>query len=142
MRKQELSTKKNPTSIPELGKLLEVKASMESIANWMMKKGSLYTIHSIKQTFKKAKRDDLLEYFIQEADIKMGDTIKSRFTSRVGTVIGIHADGDTITVKWEGGGKQFLSKESVWIVGEKDPEKPSDITKAKSIYDSYGDIEK
>ncbi len=107
-----------------LDRLLRSKASNEQIVDWYNKSGSLYTNKEIKNTLRSAGRSDLEGLIIKEEDIDLGDTVKSRMTSREGKVIKIHSDGDTITVKWETGGIQPLSKESVYkLNGEFDPEK-------------------
>ena len=67
-----------------------------------------------------AGREDLIGYLIQEEDISLGDTVKSRMTARIGKVTKIRPDGDTIMVKWDAGGSQLLSKESVFKLRSKE----------------------
>jgi hypothetical protein len=117
---------------------------VDKIADWMAINGLRHSNQMVSRTFKIAKREDLLEYFIQESDIKVGDTVQSRMTARIGKVKGIHKDGDTIEVHWDAGGSQLIGKESVYKLRSKDMdiETPHDLTKVKTIYDNYGDIKK
>ena len=143
MNKVDRYAMKNNEYILELYKLLERKVPDNKIADWMATKGLRHSNQMVKNTFKFAGREDLNDYFIKEDDIKMGDTIRSRMTSRIGKVVGIHKDGDTIEVHWETGGIQLLSKESVFKMRTSDAVDSTDsITKVKSVYDNYGDIKK
>jgi len=122
-----------------LDRLLRSKASDEQILDWHSKSGSLYTNRSIKNTLKSAGRSDLSKYMIKEEDISLGDKVKSRMTSREGEVMKIHSDGDTITVKWETGGLQPLSKESVYILhGEYNPEQQNFSKVQTDVYGNDG----
>lgn len=128
----------------ELYQMLQRDFPVEKIADWLALNGLRHSNQMLRRTFKMAKREDLLEYFIKEENINVGDTIRSRMTARIGKVIGIHKDGDTIEVRWEAGGTQLLSKESVFKLREKDMDiqTPNDLTKVKSVYDNYGDVKK
>lgn len=107
-----------------LDRLIRSKASNEKIVDWYNKSGGMYSNTDIKNTLRAAGREDLKGLIIKEEDISIGDKVKSRLTNREGKVIKIHWDGDTITVKWETGGVQPLSKESVYkLNGAFDPEK-------------------
>ncbi len=92
----------------------------ERIAEWMAINGLKYSNQMVKRTLKMAKREDLIEYLIKEEDIKMGDVVKSRMTGRIGEICGIKSDGDTVIVRWDQGGRQPLSKESVFKLKSKD----------------------
>jgi len=103
-------------------------SSIEKIADWMAASGMKFSNQMVKRTLRMAKREDLIEYLIQEEDISLGDTVKSRMTARVGEVVKIRPDGDTIHVKWETGGTQPLSKESVFKLRSKDIKSIKDIS--------------
>jgi hypothetical protein len=94
----------------------------ERIAEWMAINGLRYSNQMVKRTLKMAKREDLIDYLIKEEDIKIGDTVKSRMTGRIGDVSQIRPDGDTIVVRWDTGGSQPLSKESVFKLKSKESE--------------------
>lgn len=143
MNKLTRNSMKNTDYIFELYKLLERKVPDDRIADWMALNGIRHSNQMVKQTFKVAGREDLIEYFIKEADINVGDVVRSRMTSRIGKVIGIHKDGDTIEVSWEAGGSQLLSKESVFKMRSVDAvQDTKGMTKVKTIYDNYGDVDK
>lgn len=142
MRESWLNSTKDMAYINELYLMLQRDLPFEKIADWMAIHGLRHSNQMIKRTFKKAQREDLLEYFIKEEDIKIGDIIRSRFTARMGEVIGIHKDGDTIEVKWDSGGRQFLSKESVFKMRNKVVEDVSDLKKVHTVLNPYGDIQK
>lgn len=67
----------------------------------------------LRQVFVKVGREDLANDFIEEIDIDIDDKVISRMSAREGVVFGIHSDGDTVEVKWNEGGRQFVSKESL-----------------------------
>jgi hypothetical protein len=94
----------------------------------------------VKRTLKRANRGDLIDYLIKEEEIKLNDTIKSRMTGRVGSVYMIRPDGDTIGVKWDSGGRQMISKESVFKLRSKEVNDTGDIshvnTCKKETYDN------
>lgn len=142
MRESWLNTTQDRDYIFELYKLLELSVPDEKIADWMALNGMRHSNQLVRKTFKKAGREDLVQYFIKEEDIDLGDLIKSRWTARMGTVIGIHKDGDTIEVRWDSGGRQFVSKESVFKMRNKEIKKPGDVIKVHSVLDPYGDIDK
>jgi len=128
--------------VNELYHLIKRGATNERIADWIALNGLRHSNQTVRQTFKKAGREDLTSYFIQEEDIDVGDTIKSRMTARIGKVVGIRSDGDTILVKWDAGGVQLLSKESVFKMRNKDIQDVDDMAKVHSVLDPYGDIKK
>lgn len=101
--------------------------SNDQIANWLAINALKYSNQMVKRTLKRANREDLIDYLIKEEEIKLNDTIKSRMTGRVGTVCGVKSDGDTITVKWDSGGRQMLSKESVFKLRSKEIKDAGDI---------------
>ena len=98
-----------------LERLIKSGATNEDIHRWYSLSKDRYSNSVVKRTLKKANREDLISYLIEEVDIDLGDTVKSRTTARVGEVVKIHQDGDTISVRWTTGGIQPLSKESVYI---------------------------
>lgn len=115
--------------------------SNEEIANWMSINGLRFSNQMVKRTLKMAYREDLIGYLIKEEEIDLGDTIKSRMTARVGEVVGVRTDGDTIEVKWDTGGRQLLSKESVFKLRTKDINALDDMTKvhthADDVYKAF-----
>jgi len=118
---------------------------MERIADWMAINGLKYSNQLVARTFKMAGREDLKDVFIEEEDIKIGSIIRSRYTGRIGEVIEMKADGHTIVVKWDTGGSQPLSKESVFKLRNKNVDSSIDIKNIKKPYtqfDNYGDINK
>jgi hypothetical protein len=142
MRQIHRHSMKEDEYINELYQLLRRGSNDSSISDWVASRGLRHSNQMLKNTFKYAGREDLIEYLIKEEDIAIGDPIRSRFTGRFGKVTGIHKDGDTIEVLWEAGGRQLLSKESVFKMKEKNIDSVKDLTKVKSVYDNYGDIEK
>jgi hypothetical protein len=85
---------------------------------------------------KKAEKKNITEK-LETEDIKIGDTVESIPTGRTGKVTGILADGRTVEVEIEGGNKQNLSKESLYIM-------KGDKIKSKAGNGSvkpYGDID-
>lgn len=126
--------------IIELYEMIKRQLPLDKIADWLAVNGLRHSNQMVTRTFKVAGREDLVEYFIKEEDIEIGDTIQSRMTARIGKVKGIHKDGDTIEVHWDAGGNQLLSKESVFKLRSKDISEISDMTKVKTKYDDYGDI--
>jgi len=140
MRKVNRHAMKDDDYILELYQLIRRGADDSSVSDWVASRGLRHSNQLLKRTLKYAGREDLIEYLIKEEDINIGDTIRSRFTGRFGKVIGIHKDGDTIEVIWDAGGKQLLGKESVFKMKEKNIDSAKDLTKVKSIYDDYGDV--
>jgi len=100
----------------------------EKIMDWMAYNGLRYSNQMVKRTLRMARREDLIDVFIQEEEISIGDTIKSRSTARIGEVTGIRPDGDTIMVRWDAGGSQLLSKESVFKLRSKEIKSTKDIS--------------
>ena len=121
--------------------MLKRDVSGDQIADWMAINGLRHSNQMLRKTIKKAGREDLLVYLIEQEDIKIGDLIKSRMTARIGTVRGISADGDTIEVKWDSGGRQKLSKESVYKLRNKDIGSYKDFKKVTTgTDDPYADM--
>ena len=115
--------------IVPLYRLLKSNVSIERVADWMAVNGMRHSNQMVKRTLRLAGREDLIEYLVKEEEINMGDTVKSRMTAREGTVVGIRPDGDTIEVKWDTGGRQLLSKESVFKLRTKEIVEHDDIRK-------------
>ncbi|HRZ18437.1 MAG TPA: hypothetical protein P5136_00030 [Methanofastidiosum sp.] len=134
MRGRQVKGTRDMDYIDTLYRMLERNMDMDKIADWLAIQGIRYSAPLVKQTFKKAGREDLIEYFIKEEDIKIGDTVRSRLTGRIGTVKSIKNDGDTILVNWETGGSQLLSKESCFKLRDKG------CVKVHTVLDPYGDI--
>ena len=115
--------------IVPLYRLLKSGVSLDKIFDWMSINGMRHSNQMVKRTLKFAGREDLIEYLIKEEEISLGDSIKSRMTAREGTVVGIRPDGDTIEVKWDTGGRQLLSKESVFKLRTKEIVDHDDVRK-------------
>lgn len=126
--------------ITELHEMLKRNFPLDKIADWMATQGLRHDAQLVQETFKKAGREDLMEYFVQESDIKVGDTVRSRATARFGKVTGIRKDGFVIEVHWESGGNQLLSKASVYKMREGEINSVKDFKTVKTITDDYGDI--
>jgi hypothetical protein len=137
-----LSDRDPNASLYEFYNILQRDQTGEKIAEWLDKCGNRYSSEEILSTIKHAGRDDLAQYFIDYSAIEIGDTIKSRYTSRIGTVDGIHADGETLEVKWKTGGRQLITKASVFIVNKKDFKTYSDVSKPECDEKTYEDIDK
>lgn len=113
-RNKERWTGPDAEYIVPLYRLAISKVPNERIADWMAINGLKYSNQLVKRTLRIAQRADLIDYLIQEEDINIGDTVKSRMTARIGEVVGMRPDGDSIKVKWDAGGSQLLPKESVF----------------------------
>lgn len=111
----------------------------EQIADWMAVSGMKYSHMLVKRTLRMAGREDLIDYLIKEEEIKIGDTVKSRMTGRVGKVSRIRPDGDTIEVKWDAGGRQLLGKESVFKLRAKEIIDIDDISKVCTSHEEAYD---
>jgi len=128
---------------PELLRLLSKNASVDAIDDWMKKRGYRYSNSAIKETFRMANREDLIPEFIQEEDVQIGDYVKSKYSSRIGKVIGMHHVGDILEVKWETGGRQLIPRESVYKLLHKDVSEnyaKSDFAKIRQKLDLYKDM--
>ena len=112
---------------------------LEKMTEWLARNALKVSNQMVRRTLKKAGRDDLADYFVKQEDISVGDTIKSRMTGRFGTVIKEHWDGETVSVKWETGGIQPVSKGALFKMHEKKDERfdKKDISIAKSDIDTY-----
>lgn len=83
------------------------------IFSWTEDNISTIKRSTFKNTFKQANREDLLEVFVQEDEVGINDVIRSRYTNRVGEVLGLKGDGETLVVKWDTGQLQNVAKTSV-----------------------------
>ena len=136
---------KDQDHIVELYEMLKRDFPTEKIADWMAMNGLRYSAQAVQRTFRKAGREDLVEFFIKEEDIKVGDSVRSRYTARFGKVIAMGKDEGTITVKWDSGGSQIIDKHLLYKMREGQVDatgNTGDLVKVKNIYDNYGDIEK
>lgn len=123
--------------IVPLYRLLISNSPFEKVADWLAVNGLRYSNQLVRRTLKMAKREDLIPAFIKEMEVSLGDTVKSRWTARIGKVVGIHSDGDTIDVRWETGGIQPLSKESVFKLISKDIKDSGDMAKLHTDLEPY-----
>ena len=118
-------------------------SSVEKMADWLAMNGLRHSNQMVKRTLKLAGREDLIRYLIKEEDVSVGDSIKSRLTARTGTVTGVKPDGDTIEVIWDAGGKQLLSKESVFKLRTKEMADQQDFSKLHThTDDNYQEFNK
>lgn len=128
----------NPEIIVTLLRLASAGTQDGEIFRWYEDNKERFTEASIRRTLAQAGKSDVLDFLIPETDISVGDTVKSRSTARVGKVLSIHPDGSTLDVKWNAGGRQMLSKESVFIVKSEDNH--CDIKKVTTENDPYAGI--
>jgi len=112
----------------------------ERIFDWMAINGLRYSNQLVKRTLRMAKREDLIEHLIKEEDIQLGDTVKSRMTARIGKIVIIRPDGDTVVVKWDTGGKQLVSKESLFKLRSKEIKNTNDIIKVNTSKEETYDV--
>lgn len=115
---------------------------VEKIADWLAINGLRYGNQMVRRTLKYAGREDLIDYLIKEEDIQLGDTVKSRSTARVGKVIEIRGNTDgTVVVKWDSGGKQLISKESLFKLRSQEINSTKDFSQVASdkgdVYDAF-----
>jgi hypothetical protein len=112
---------------------------LEKMTEWLAKNALKVSNQMVRRTLKKAGREDLADYFVKQEDISVGDTVKSRSTARFGTVVKEHWDGETVSVKWETGGVQPVSKGALFKMHGKKEERfdKKDIAIAKSDMDTY-----
>ena len=129
------------SKVDALARMFRNRVSDEEVIEWYKRSGSMYSNTAIKNTLKIANKEYLRDSMIEEEDIDLGDKVKSRMTGREGEVVKIHTDGDTITVKWNTGGLQPLSKESVYkLSGEFNPEKKN-YNKVHTDIDGYNGMD-
>jgi len=140
MQKLHGHSMKGQEYILELYEMLNRNFPLDKIADWMAVNGIRHNAQMVQHTFKKAGREDLMEYFIKEEDIKIGDTVRSRTTARFGKVLGTHKNDFVIEVRWDSGGTQLLSKASVFKMREGQVESTKDFKIVKTLHDDYGDI--
>lgn len=113
---------KQSEMIMSLYRLAMSNAPVEQVIDWASSTTTPLSVTAVKRTLVQAGREDLMEYLIEETDVHINDKVKSRYTARVGKVVGVHTDGDTIDVKWAAGGIQAVPKESLYRVkNEEDP---------------------
>lgn len=125
----------NPEIITTLFRIASSRVQDGEIFRWYADNKERYTEAAVRRTLRQAGKADVLDFLIPETDITKGATVKSRSTARVGRVLGIHPDGCTIDVRWDSGGVQALSKESVFIV--KSADNHCDIKKVTTENDPY-----
>jgi len=142
MRQMRGNSTQEKDYIQELYIMLQKDFPLDKIADWLAVNGMRHSNQMVQRTFKVAGKSDLMEYFIQEEDIKIGDTIQSRFSGRIGKVIGLNKDDLDIMVHWESGGKQKLAKESVFKLRTKEVDSTKDIKHPRESTDDYGGTKK
>jgi hypothetical protein len=111
---------------------------LDKMSEWLAKNALRVSNQMVRRTLKRAKREDLIAVFLQEEDIKINDSVRSRSTGRFGKVVAERSDGETVEVKWEAGGVQPISKGSLFKMKVKHERyEPNDITIAKSDIPGY-----
>lgn len=120
------------SNIPERSKI-------EKTASWLMHNHKDIKMSTLKSTFRKAGRDDLIEDFIEDVDVKVGDHVQSRSTGRKGHVKEIKEDGETLIIKWDTGGMQQLAKEQIIILNstKENHFDKKDFSNAKTPFPGY-----
>jgi len=83
------------------------------VFSWTEKNIDTIKRSTFKNSFKKASREDLLKVFVEEDEVRINDVVRSRFTNRVGEVLGLKGDGETLVVRWDSGAIQNVAKTSV-----------------------------
>ena len=129
MKQQDRWSGPDAEYIVPLYRLAISNVSDDEIMDWMAINGLRYSNQMVKRTLRFASREDLIKFMIKEEDISIGDPVKSRMTGRVGEVVRIRPDGDTIEVHWDSGGRQLLSKESVFKLRSKEIKDFKDMSK-------------
>lgn len=140
MRQLHNNSTRGQEYITELHEMLVRNFPLDKLADWMATQGLRHDAQLVQQTFKRAGREDLMEYFIQESDIKVGDTVRSRATARFGKVTELKKDGFVIKVHWDSGGSQLLSKAAVFKMREGEINSTKDFKLVKTLTDDYGDV--
>jgi hypothetical protein len=112
---------------------------LQQMTEWLAKNALRVSNQQVRTTLKKAGREDLADYFVKQEDIGIGDLVRSRTTGRFGNVVKEHWDGETVSVKWETGGVQPISKGGLFKMTSEKEERydKKDITIAKSEYEDY-----
>lgn len=120
-------------------KLIAEDKRIASITEWLIQHSRNIDLKKVKASFKRANREDLSEYFIEDTDVKIGDRVRSRTTGRFGKVTEQNWDMDSVIVSWDEGGKQLISKGMLQKMSEVDEKgiKPSDFKNVKRMFDPY-----
>lgn len=131
--------------IPELHQLCTLNMPEESridkISRWLVRNARNLDESKVKRTFVIAGREDLADAMhIEVQDVDLHDTVRSVQTGRVGKVIGVKGDGESIVVSWETGGQQLLSKGNV--VKLRSATDFQSFIKAQTECDGYKDLNK
>ena len=106
--------------ISSLYRLASSQKPIEDIMEWIEAHRTKYSLTQMSRTLKSAGMEDLADFIIGETDASIGDTIRSRSSARIGKIIGIHADGCTVDVRWDTGGIQPVPKENLVKLGNKE----------------------
>jgi len=120
------------------------KSKIEKTAEWLLCNHKGIKMSTLRQTFRKAGREDLIHDFIEDIDVNVGDTVQSRSTARKGVVKEIKSDGETLVIKWDTGGLQQLAKEQIIILHSNKTElfDKKDFSNAKTPFPGYNKHEK
>jgi hypothetical protein len=128
--------------IVELDLMLKRGLPTEKIADWMAVNGLRHSSQLVRNTFKYAGREDLIDLFIKEESVKVGDVVRSRMSARIGVVVATYKDDLDVLVHWDAGGNQKVSIASLFKLRNHNTENATDVTKLNTKFDDYGDIKK
>jgi len=123
---------------------LDEDTKVNKVAEWLFNNHRKIKMSTLRASFRKAGREDLIDDFIENLDVHPGDSVKSRSTGRVGVVTEIKSDGETLCVKWDTGGTQQLAKEQIIIMHTKKEHdfNKEDFSNAKTPLPGYDRINK
>jgi hypothetical protein len=107
---------------------------------WLIQNSKNIDLKKVKAAFKRAKRDDLVSYFIDDVDIKIGDKVRSRYTGRFGKVVKESWDKEHVVVSWDNdNGQQLICKGLLVKMSEVNEKgiKPGDMSLVKQQFEPY-----
>jgi len=142
MRRLNRHSMKDNDYIFELHEMLRRDFPIPKIADWLAINGLRHSNQMVVNTFKYAGREDLIDLFIKEEEVKIGDIVRSRMSGRMGKVIAAYKDDLDVMVHWDAGGKQKVSKASLFKMREHSVVESNEVKKLNTKFDDYGDIKK
>ncbi len=142
MRQLNRHSMQNTDYIFELNEMLKRDFPIEKVADWLAINGLRHNSQAVMNTFKHAGREDLVDLFIKEEQVKIGDVVKSRMSGRMGVVLATYKDDLDVMVHWDAGGKQKVSKASLFKMRDHSVVDQDEVTKLNTKFDDYGDIKK
>ena len=142
MRQLNRHSMKNTDYIFELNEMLTRKFPIDKIADWLAVNGLRHSNQMVMNTFKYAGREDLVDLFIKEEQVKIGDIVRSRMSGRMGVDLATYKDDLDVMVHWDAGGKQKISIASLFKMRDVSVTDQDEVTKLNTKFDDYGDIKK